>query len=287
MLKNLTEYHRPRTISEACQLLAGANGKYAALAGGTHLGVVPNTTIEGLVDLNHLDLSYINVTKSGYAIGALTPMQDLVLNTSMQGPSADLLRSAASRVGSTLLRNAITVGGNVVSVFPWSDMPPALLALDAEIVCHRGLPKRTVLLSSLYQTSPRDFLHRDEIVTDIVVPRYRDNTGTAFVKVAKTANDYALLSLAVRLTINGGVIDQARIAISGMLKKPILHLEAAAVLEGSSPSAELLAKAARRACDNLSLSKDFRASDDYRLEILRVHLRRALQQAADRANGGN
>lgn len=286
MLKNLTEYHRPLTIPEACRLLGAANGKFAPLAGGTHLGVVRDNNLEGLVDLNHLGLSYINTTPTTFAIGALTPIQDILTDTTMHGPTADLLRATAARIGSTLLRHAITLGGNVVSVFPWSDMPPALLVLDADVVCHRGLPKRTVPITSLYATSPRAFLEKQEIVTDIVVPIFDANTGTAFTKFAKTANDYALLSVAIRLTMKDGDIAEARIAVSGMVKKPVRRLEVETFLVGKKPAADLFAQAARRACDNLDLTKDFRASDEYRLEVLEVFVRRALEEAAGKAKGG-
>jgi aerobic carbon-monoxide dehydrogenase medium subunit len=279
MLNRLTQFHFPTTVEEACEIAGRGEGKNVFLAGGTHLAKMKDDRIEGLIDMSRLGLSGIKRTADHFVIGSMTPIQDIATTETLTGPAGTLLRQAAKRIGSTLLRNAITIGGNTVAAFYWSDMPPALLALDAEIVCRRGVPKRTVPAANLFATGPRAFLAHNELVTEVLVPIAAPRTGTAFIKFAKTANDYALISVATRLTLVDGRISEARIALNGLTLKPLRHLEAEQILIGQVPTEDLLKKAGQRAMDNLSLTKDFRASDAYRLEVGAVLVRRALAEA--------
>ncbi|RCK78055.1 MAG: Xanthine dehydrogenase iron-sulfur subunit [Candidatus Ozemobacter sibiricus] len=279
MLKNLTHVHRPSTIEEACALLAAPDCKNIALAGGTYLAESSDTTIQGLVDLSGLDLNFIRETSEGYAIGAMTPVQDIFKSKLLKGATGHLLKAAAGRIGSTLLRHSITAGGNLVSVFPWSDLPPALLALDAEVQIRKGIPKRTVPVATLLEKTPREFLDKSELVTEIHVPAYGATTGTSFTKFAKTANDYSLITVAIRITVLQGLIRDVRIALSGCTKKPVRRPEAEALLKGQTPTPERLANAAARAAQNLDLTNDFRASKEYRSEILPVLIRRGIEDA--------
>lgn len=279
MLKNLTHFHRPATIEAACALLAAPDMKNVALAGGTFLAESQDTTIQGLVDLSRLELSFIRDTGTGFVIGALTPVQDLFKSEILRGPSGRMLKEAAGKIGSTLLRHSITAGGNLVCVLPWSDLPPALLALDAEVQIRKGIPKRTVPVQTVLEKSPRDFLDRAELVTEIHVPAFGPQTGTSYIKFAKTANDYGMITVATRLTLEQGVIRQARLAISGATKKPIRRPEAEARLQGNQPTPALFAETAARAAQNLDLTNDFRASKEYRTEVLEVLVRRSLTEA--------
>jgi CO/xanthine dehydrogenase FAD-binding subunit len=285
MLKQLTQFYRPSSIEEASSLLAIKEKKNVALAGGTHLAELEDVSIDGLVDLSRLDLAYIRRTESGYAIGAMTPVQDISKSGVFAGPAGSLLQAAAGKIGSTLLRHSITIGGNIYAVFPWSDLPPVLLALDAEVLLRKGAPKRTVAIGSLYEVNPRTFIDPAELIVEIKIPEYGANTGTAFTKFSKTANDYALISVAVRLTLNAGQIVQARVAVNGTVKRPMRLSEVEQALTGQRPSAELMAQAASRINPNLDITTDFRASKEYRLEVLGVLVRRCLEEAAQKIRG--
>lgn len=279
MLRNVTHFHRPATIEEACNLLSSPECNNVPLAGGTYLAESSDSSIQGLVDLSGLDLNFIRETNDGYAIGAMTPVQDIYKSTLLKGPTGHLLKSAAGHIGSTLLRNSITAGGNLVNVFPWSDLPPALLALDAEVQIRKGIPKRTVPVQTLLEKHPRQFLEKSELVTEIHVPAYGATTGTSFIKFAKTTNDYSLITVAIRISVLQGLVRDVRIVISGCTKKPLRRLEAEGILKGQTPTTERLAAAANRASQNIDLTNDFRASKEYRSEILPVLIRRGLEEA--------
>lgn len=279
MLKNLMSYYHPATVEDACKLLAQKGHRNVVIAGGTYLTTSKDEKIHGLVDLSKAGLDYINVEVREIVIGAMTPVQDIYKDEELQGASGHLLRAAAGAIGSTLLRNSITIGGNVASVFPWSDLPPALMALDATATIKKGRPKRTVAVEKMIEEGPRKFIDPDEIIKEFQVPVFPAGTGTAFHKFAKTRNDYSMITIAVRLSIKAGKIEDARIALNAITKKPIRHLEAEKTLIGQKPSSEVFANAAAVAARGLSVTNDFRASKEYRLEVLEVYTRRCLESA--------
>ncbi len=283
MLKHLTQFYRPATIEEACALLAAKDRRNAVLAGGTHIAAVNDSTIEGLIDLGGLNLSYIRRTEEGYAIGAMTPVQDIFKSSMLVGPSGQLLRAAAGKIGSTLLRHSITAGGNLMALFPWSDLPPVLLALDAQALCRRGVPKRTVAVKNLIETGPRHYMEQGEILVELQVPEYGRGTGVAFHKFSKTANDYAMITVAVRITMQGETVKEARIALNAVCKKAQRRPDAEKQLENMVPTPERVAAAAAAAARDLDMTTDYRASREYREEVLPVFVRRCIDEALRQA----
>lgn len=283
MLKKVTQFYRPRTVEEACQLLLARDGKNVLLAGGTNLGVIEDANIEGLIDMKGLNLSYIQRMAYGYAIGAGTPIQDIMKSPILSGPSGNLLKNAAGSIGSTLLRHSITAGGNVITAFPWSDLPPALLALDATVVLRNGSHERVLTVEKLFETHPRDILKSNEILTEIRIPEFKVGTGTAFSKFAKTKNDYSMVTIAVRLTKRGAAVSEARIAVNGVSRKPMRCLAAEKALLNQKWSPEIREKAMKASLDGLVFTADFRASKEYRSEITPILIGRCLDEAISKA----
>lgn len=285
MLKKLTRFYYPKTIEEACKYLGTSEQKAAVIAGGTSEALRRDNSIEALVDLSGIkELNHISKDAAAYRIGAGTPVQDIYKCATLKGPAGDLLKTAAGKIGSTLLRNSITAGGNLAAIFPWSDLPVAYMVLDAEVVCRKGKPKRTVPVQTLIDTKAAQFLAKDEIIAEIVVPEFGKGTGTSFSKLAKTANDYSMLTLAVRLTVKAGKIEQARLAINAITASPVRLLDAEKLLVGQKATPELFAEAASISAGTVNIRKDFRASREYRKEVLEVLIRRGLEEAAAKAS---
>lgn len=280
MLKKLTRFYYPKTIEEACLHLGNKEQKTALIAGGTSEVLRNDNSIEALVDLSKVkELCYIRQDSAYIHIGAGTPVQDIYKSKDLKGPAGELLKTAAGKIGSTLLRNSITAAGNLAGLFPWSDLPPVYMALDAEVVCRKGKPKRTVPVQRLIDNRAAQFLAEAEIISEIMIPIYGKGTGVHFAKFAKTSNDYAMISLAIRLTQKSGKIEQARIAVNAITATPTRCREAESVLEGQKATPELFAAAAKKAVSGITVRRDIRASSDYRREVLEVMVRRGLQEA--------
>ena len=280
MLKKLTRFYYPKTIEEACLHLGNKEQKTVLIAGGTSEVLRSDNSIEALVDLSKVkELCYIRQDSAYIHIGAGTPVQDIYKSKDLKGPSGELLKTAAGKIGSTLLRNSITAAGNLAGLFPWSDLPPVYMVLDAEVVCRKGKPKRTLPVQRFIDTRAAQFLSEAEIISEIMIPIYGKGTGVHFAKFAKTSNDYAMISLAIRLTQKSGRIEQARIAVNAITATPTRCREAESVLEGQKATPELFAAAAKKAVAGITVRRDIRASSDYRREVLEVMVRRGLQEA--------
>ncbi|MGM0600345.1 MAG: FAD binding domain-containing protein [Candidatus Rifleibacteriota bacterium] len=284
MLKNLTRFYYPETIEEACKQLGSKKEKAVVIAGGTSEVLRKDSGIEALVDISRIkELNYIKKDKLTYRIGAATPVQDIYKSDVLTGPSGEILTTAAGKIGSTLLRNSITAGGNLAAVFPWSDLPVVYLVLDAEVVLRKGKPKRTVPVENLLKEKPSKFLGKNEIIAEIAVPVYGKGNGVSFTKFAKTANDYALITVAVRLFVKAGKIEQARIAVNGATIAPVRLYQAEELLQGEKALKGVIEKAAAKAAKVAEIRKDFRASVEYRREVLEVLVKRGLEDALKQA----
>jgi len=241
--------------------------------------VAEDSSITGLVDLKNAKLAYIRKEKKEFRIGAMTPVQDIFRSEILTGPSGRILRSAAGSIGSTLLRNAITIGGNITAVFPWSDLPPVLLALDASVVVHDGKREKVIPIDKWLAPTPKEALKPGELVTEIRVPEFGKETGTAFHKFAKTKNDYGIITVAVRLDTANGLISSARVAVNAISRRPARCLATEKILVGKKLDAALATKAAAASTQGLVMTADIRASKEYRAEVLPVFVRRCLEDA--------
>ena len=124
----------------------------------------------------------------------------------------------------------------------------------------------------------------DEIVTEITLPKLPANTGWGFEEVARRHGDFALAAAAATLTVSGGTITQARIALTGVGPTPLRASEAEALLAGRALEGKLAARvieAVRAATDP---ETDLHASSDYRRHLAGVLAGRAVAAAWRRVN---
>ncbi len=282
MLKKLTQFYHPTTIEEACKLLA--KPKTAIIAGGTAEALKKDDSIEALVDITHIkELSHLDQDASTIKIGATTTVQEIYKSQKLKGMSGNFLKQVAGTVAATALRNTITAGGNLAAQLWWSDLPVAYLILDAEVVCRLGKPKRTVSVVQIINDTPAKFLKKGEIISEILVPCFGNNTGFDFRKQIKTHHDYPTITAATRITLKNGLISEARIACNAVTPFPFRCQEAEKLLVGKKPTAENIEKAAEKAANSIKYREDFRASKEYRQEVFQVMVRRSLQASVEAA----
>ncbi len=143
----------PSTIPEALKLLASYGGRARVIAGGTDL--IPQmqageVRTEALVDVSRIP-SMCTITLEGgiLRVGAAVTHAELAASPLIRA-QAPLLAQAAAEVGSPQIRNAGTIGGNVVNAQPAADGALALLALGAEAEIFQASGSRWVSLESLY-----------------------------------------------------------------------------------------------------------------------------------------
>jgi carbon-monoxide dehydrogenase medium subunit len=178
------------------------------------------------------------------------------------------------------VRNRGTVGGSVAHADPASDMPAAMLALDATFTARGPSGERALPAAGFFQGLFSTALGADEVLTAITVQRPGGRTGMAYQKFRSPASGYAIVGVAAVVTLAGdGTVGDARVAITGASAQPARAAAVEAALRGKAPDAATLAGAAEYAAEGLDLLGDIHAPAEYRAHLTRVYTRRALQRA--------
>jgi aerobic carbon-monoxide dehydrogenase medium subunit len=236
------------------------------VAGGTDL--VPRIALgEGqtaiLIDVGHiLDLRGIVVDATDIRIGATTALCKIIDHSDVQ-QRCRALYQAVTDVGNPQVRRQATIGGNVAlgvplqpSTSPWpkmdvrTDLPAALLVLDATIGWRRGTAEHSTPLNEMISNG-RD---REQLITSVQIPT-SPIIHSGYRKFARRkASGVAITTIAAALRLEGGIIQHARIAIGGVTEFACRIEAAEAVLVGQVWSASLVRAAARTAADDNSIT---------------------------------
>ena len=276
----------PETLEQALAWLADPGLNALPLAGGTGIALAGARRAETLVDVTRLALDGVEDTGDAVVLGATLRVQQLHELDAVRGIAGGVLNAAAGHVGSRLIRNAATVAGALVHVGPWSDLPVAFLVVDAEVAI-AGPSPRTIGVAELLERHPTKVLRPGELIVSVRVPRIPGPSGGAFHKLARTAVDDALVSVAARVDLGpDGACAAVRVALGAARPVPLRIPAAEQILAGREPSAERIAEAARAARDAVEPRKDRRASQGYREEMIEVLVRRVLTESVRVARGG-
>ena len=178
-----------------------------------------------------------------------------------------------------------TLGGAMAQADPNLDTPPALIALDAQIVARSQRAERIIPVDRFFTGYYETLLEPDEIVTEILIPAQPAGSGTAFLKfLPATQDDYATVSVAARVALDGnGAIGGARVALGAAAMVPVRATSVETALAGQKADEKIFRDAAALAADAIDPIADFRGSADYKRKMAVVQVRRALAEAAAKA----
>lgn len=277
------DYYAPDSLAETCEALERFGAKAKVLSGGTDIIAKMKSGLlspEVLISLKKLEnLKKIDyVSGKGVVIGALSTHNDLV-NSKILNDKYLSVSEAAHNMASNQIRNIGTVGGNLCNAVPSADLPPILIALGATIKLVGTKGERVMLLEDLFTGPMKTVIAENEILTEIVIPD-QSSTGSNYIKFGlRRSGALAVVGIAVALTVNGGTITEAKIAIGAAAPTPIRAREAEKSLQGKTISDDLLAGAGVIASAESKPISDIRGSAEYRRDLIRVLTRRALQKA--------
>jgi CO/xanthine dehydrogenase FAD-binding subunit len=277
LLVDLKEYLRPETVREAVDLITtfGSSGK--VLAGGTSLAF-SKPKISAAIDISRLPCRGCASTGDGLEIGAVTTIREMETDPLAQEYAGGILCQASDKLASTPLRNLITVGGNLMGGYSWSDLPVVFLTLDASIRYVREEPGiKSIDIDGQHQRSK--LLESNELITHIVLPANRQSSSGVFLKYSRTETDFAMVSVAVSLNHSGGRMSDIRIACGGLVGEPQRIMAAETMLEGSVLSDSLLEKTGAAAAETITPRNDYIAGAEYRLSVLSTLVQRAVRAA--------
>lgn len=286
-MNQIRHYYRPRTVEEALQVLDKGAGKAVLVGGGTSLSLRLPSRVEALVDISDLGLDRIEERDGEAVIGAGVRISQLMDSPFLSRLFGGILPAAARSLASTPLRNMITVGGNIYQVLPWSDLPGVLMAMDARIMVQKaGGRSRSILASEFFSRHPRTILSTSEMITEVRIPVPRHVHFGAYHKVSKTAVDYAAVSITTTLQMEQNRVMNCRLAIGSLRPLPIRATQAEAVITGQEPSRQLFMRAAAVAAGSLEPTSDFRYSKQYLKHMVKIWLKRCLEEAYLMTPGG-
>lgn len=276
-------YIRPKTINEATETLMKHGKTARIIAGGTDILVDKPEDARILVDINGLNLNYIQDSENGIRIGAATRFKNLHESPLLQRQPYKVVSDAAWELGHYNLRNIATVGGNICNGVPSADAPVALIALDTNTVITGPMGERIASLMGFFKFVREINLGSGEFLRELIVPPQPPNTAASFQKIGRTKVDIAIVNVACRLTLEAGFIEDPRIVLGAVAPTPIRAYEAEKILNGKELSPELVEKASGLAAEATKPISDVRSSAQYRHEMSRVLTRRAILDAYEKA----
>ena len=281
------EYLEPGTIDEASRISTSYGNKAKVLAGGLSLvDCMKRRVIEPECVLNIQRVPGLNYVrgdgKKGLKIGALASLRDVELYPAIEKDYL-LLYEAVHQIASVQVKTMGTLVGNLCVGTPASDIAPALLVLGAKLEITSFAAKRVIPIEGFFIGVNRTVLQPGELVTAVSVPGPTAGTGGAFLKIARAAADLAKVNVAVVVTVKDGKCTNARIALGSVAPTTIRAKKAESILKGQKLEMKAIQAAAQAAADEIRPITDVRSTAEYRKEITRVLVTRAIAKALERA----
>lgn len=288
-MKNF-DYLEPTTVAEACVLLKQHGGEAKVFAGGAHVTILMK---QGLYQPKAL----INIKKipalkgitfdpvEGLVIGALVTHRELE-TSALAGEIFPVLCEAEREVANIRVRNMGTVGGNLASGEPLTDLSQIFIALDAKLKISGPNGERNLPVEELFIDFYTTSLAEDEIITQVVIPPLPPKSGIEYIRFSSSSVvDKPSAGVAVRLTLTPGneTIQAARVVLGCVGPTPTRASKAEAMLMGTKVTAELAGEAGKLASQECNPTSDLRGSEEYKRAIVGTLVKRALTAAYGKA----
>jgi xanthine dehydrogenase small subunit len=236
------------------------------IAGATDVGLWVTKALRDLAPVAFLnncdDLKGIVTTGDTIRIGAMTSLTEFGEFVANRHPSlAEMIR----RYGSVQVRNAATVGGNIANGSPIGDSPPALIALGATLHLRKGQARRDLPLEDYFLDYGKQDRAPGEFVEAVSFPVQPDRLRVY--KLSKRFDqDISAVCGAFNVTVQDGMVAEARIAFGGMAGIPKRAAAVEAALVGRPWTVETVNAAQSAFAEDFTPLSDMRASAAYRLE---------------------
>ncbi|MEZ4666716.1 MAG: FAD binding domain-containing protein [Anaerolineae bacterium] len=278
-------YYSVTSLSEALELLAQYQEKARIIAGGTDIllelerKVRPD--VEVLIDISRIKgLDEISLHGDHIRLGPLVT-HNQVVGSELIIERGFPLAQASWEVGAPQIRNRATVAGNVITASPANDTITPLMALGAKVVLSSMRGERSVPLSGFYTGLRKTVMRPDEMLTAITFPALSQQEKGNFIKLGlRRAQAISVVNVAVVLQFVGKKVEKATITL-GCVAPTIIRVPVAEqVLLGQRLTDDAIANAARLAAATPTPIDDIRSSAEYRSDMVRVLVTRALRSLA-------
>jgi carbon-monoxide dehydrogenase medium subunit len=300
---------QPESLPEALAALAKYGDDAKVIAGGTALVLMLQQRLiapDVLISLGRVpDLDYIRAADDGLPrplgcslpsgpLGGGTPAGQAYAGTVHLGPLVSLrdversplvqarypaLARACGVVGNVRIRNQATLGGNLAEADYASDPPAMLLALGASVTATGPHGSREIALSDFFLGFYSTALQPDELITGVIIPALPADARMTYVKFkSRSSEDRPCVGVAAVAKLEDEMCTDLRVAVGAACEVPRRLPEIEALARGQALTDEVIAEIAEGYAANIETLEDLRGSAWYRTQMIRVHVRRALEE---------
>jgi aerobic carbon-monoxide dehydrogenase medium subunit len=282
------DYQEPTTLKKALSLMEKYGDDARVIAGGTSLIIMMRQrllTPKVVISLGRIPefdrITYKN--KDGLRIGAGARHRDIELSpvVRMHYP---LLHETFRKVAQPRIRNMGTVGGNLAGGDPLTDPGASLIALDAEVTLTSSKRQRRLRLDEFFIDYYQTALESGELLTEIHVPP-PERPGWSHIKFTpRSVEDFATVGVAITLRADNGTCEDVRLGLNSVASTIVHAKKAEEVLRGKPITDTTLQEMGEVAATECDPTDDNRGSAEYKREMVKVLVRRAAEEALQRAS---
>jgi aerobic carbon-monoxide dehydrogenase medium subunit len=281
------EYEKAASVEQALALLARYAPGARILAGGHSLIPMMKLRLaqpDVLIDINGIqDLRYIEQAGDQLRIGALARHADL-LAARVAGDNFAILHDAERVIADPIVRNWGTIGGSLCQADPSEDLSAAFAALKGSMIVHGPHGRREVSAREFHTGPYETIVGPAEMLTEIRLP-IRPGSGSAYLKVARRAGDWAIGAAGAAVWLAGTRIADVGIGLAAVGAAHFVAAEAEEFLRGQPADEQALARAGEIAAEHCNPAEDQRGPVEYKRHLVRELTVRVLRVALRRARG--
>jgi CO/xanthine dehydrogenase FAD-binding subunit len=279
-------YERAASLADALSALAGDQDA-KPIAGGQSL--VPMMSLglltpARIVDIGGLDLTGLQRANGTITVGALTRHRELERSDEF-ARHLPLAAEAARHIGNPRVRNRGTLGGSLSHADPAAELGAVMVAQGGHAVIAGVDGARRVAFDEFFQGFFETAVGPDELLVSVELDTPPDGSGTAFVEIARRADDFALAAAAAIVTPggSGGEIARIRLALAGVADRPVRCVDAEDLCKSNRMSDQLLDALGQAVQRTIEPEDDAFTSAAYRSHLAATCAVRAVRTAWRRA----
>jgi carbon-monoxide dehydrogenase medium subunit len=277
-------FFAPSDLGRACSLLSDLGDKATIIAGGTDLMVKFNRRrrkrSEVLLYVGKLGLDVITETDGQVVIGACATLADITACTVVR-QKLPLLARACGEMASPAVRNAATLGGNLLTNARTADGVAALMAMGAVVVTVSTVGETRMPVEQFVSTPRKQKLANGVVVKQFELPCLTVDEKWGWEKLRQRQGDSrSILSVSVRARMEGDICRSIRLVLGAIAANPFVSKTAVQLLEGRPLSPDLVDRVAEEILSETKAVTDARANAWYREKAAQVLVRRVLTQIA-------
>jgi CO/xanthine dehydrogenase FAD-binding subunit len=278
------------TAASVDDALAALSGGARPIAGGTDLVVGARSgkaaLPESLVAIHRVaELRRVSVAAGGLVLGALASHEAICQDEEIRGRYS-ALADACAIVGSHATRAQGTLGGNLMNASPAMETGGPLICLRATVTLRSATAERTIDLADLFTGPGKTVAEPDELLISVDVPAPAAGSGSAYLRLEyRRQMEIAVVGASALVTLGGGTVTDARIAMTALSPTIRRVPEAEAALVGSDGGPAAIEAAAAAVAAAATPISDVRGSAEYRRAMAAVIAGRAIERALSRARG--